>query len=141
MSLLTPQLVKRFAGVGRQEGQADPLVLCRFRVFSAPATWYMLEYEPVDRTFFGWANLTSDPDGWELGYASRDELEELDFGSGLKISVNPPGITVRRFWIYRDEKFQECRLSAIQELPSRCAALHAEAARQYRQESGDAQRD
>lgn len=133
MSLLTPKLARRFAEVGCQEGVDDPLVLCRYAVVNAPAAWFMLEYNPRERMFFGWANLSGDPDDWELGDVSLDELEDMDFGAALKFLEKPPGIQLARFWVFRDENFSETRISLLPELPPCCAALHAKAARAYRQ--------
>lgn len=38
--------------------------------------WWVCEYEPTERMFFGYANLNN-PQNAEWGYISLDELEDL----------------------------------------------------------------
>jgi hypothetical protein len=80
MKLLTKELEKRFAAVGRQDGK-KAIVIAKFFTPDSNWTWYATEYHPEDRTFFG---LT---DGFEaeLGYFSLDEMEEARGPLGLKI--------------------------------------------------------
>ena len=55
MKLLTKQLEKRFAQVGRQEDVKDPLVIAKFFNPAGSGTWYATEYYPDDRVFFGFS--------------------------------------------------------------------------------------
>ena len=72
MKLMTQELLRRFAQVGRQEqkGRAA-LVVAKFFHPMSSWTWYATEYDPAERSFFGLV------DGLEreLGYFSLDELE------------------------------------------------------------------
>ena len=129
--LLPRELAQRFAQVGSQEGKSDPLALARCFVPGAGASWYMLEYDPENRQFFGWANLYGSEKFWELGSIALDELQSLDIKK--HVAFSPPGepgdvriITLR---VYRDLDFTERPLSQVTDLPPRCAELHAEAAR------------
>ena len=84
MKLLTKQLKKRFAQVGRQDGK-DPIIIAKFFYPMGSATWYVSEYDPEQRIFFGYASLFGD---WndEWGYFSLDELESFEgrFGLGIE---------------------------------------------------------
>jgi hypothetical protein len=75
MKLMTKQLEQRFAKVGSQEGEKDPLVVARFFNPTGAGTWYATEYDPKTRMFFGYVSIFGD---WndEWGYFSLDELEE-----------------------------------------------------------------
>ena len=46
--------------------------------------WYVAEYSPEERIFFGYAILNGDTWNAEWGYSSLDELMEQDF-NGLKV--------------------------------------------------------
>lgn len=85
MKLLTKALEKRFARVGRQEDNKDPLVIAKFFNPAGAGTWYATEYDPKDRLFFGYVSIFGD---WndEWGYFSLDELEAFSgkFGLGIE---------------------------------------------------------
>lgn len=51
----------------------------------AGATWYLSEYDPESRNFFGLCDLGFGPGCTELGYVNRDELEALRGNLGLPI--------------------------------------------------------
>jgi hypothetical protein len=51
--------------------------------FIGRCDWYIAEYSPKKRIFFGFANLGDDQMA-EWGYISLDELEEINIG-GLEI--------------------------------------------------------
>lgn len=42
--------------------------------------WWIFEYDPTDKLFFGWVNL-NDPDNAECGYISLQELLDLRAGA------------------------------------------------------------
>ena len=44
------------------------------------SAWYMAEYGPKERLFFGFAILNHDLDNAEWGYVAYDELRELHIG-------------------------------------------------------------
>ena len=85
MKLLTKQLEKRFAQVGRQEDIKDPLVIAKFFNPAGAGTWYATEYDPDDRVFFGYASIFGGHND-EWGYFSLDELESYEgpFGIGIE---------------------------------------------------------
>lgn len=60
----------------------DKPVIKLFNPFGA-ATWWLSEYNPEDRCFFGLCDLGM---GYpEMGYVSRDELEAIRGPAGLRI--------------------------------------------------------
>ena len=85
MKLMTKQLEKRFAQVGSQENNKDPLVIAKFFNPTGAGTWYATEYDPIDRVFFGYVYLFGD---WndEWGSFSLDELANYKgkFGLGIE---------------------------------------------------------
>lgn len=71
MKLLTKELERRFAAVGRQEGKGDEaVVIAKYFHPMSSWTWYATEYSPEDRMFFGLV----DGHEQEWGYFSLDEL-------------------------------------------------------------------
>ena len=85
MKLMTKQLEKRFAQVGFQENNRDPIIIAKFFNPTGAGTWYATEYEPKTRTFFGYVSIFGD---WndEWGYFSLDELQSYKgrFGLGIE---------------------------------------------------------
>ena len=47
-------------------------------IFGATYDYWVMGYDPEDRTLFGFAKLSSCPDGAEFGYQSLTELEETN---------------------------------------------------------------
>ena len=88
MKLLTQDLLTRFEQVGRQEDNQDPLVIAKFFNPTGAGTWYATEYNPQDKTFFGYVSIFND---WndEWGYFSLTELESLKgpFGLGIERDI------------------------------------------------------
>ena len=64
--------------------------------FLGNCDWFMAEYSPKDRLFFGFANL-GDPQNAEWGYISLDEL------AGININ----GIEVDRDLYWKPKRFGE----------------------------------
>ena len=52
--------------------------------FLGGSDWYITEYDPVERIFFGYAILNEDYDNAEWGYISFDELLDLKVGPGFE---------------------------------------------------------
>lgn len=98
MKLMTKTLEQRFAQVGSQEDEKDPLVITRFFNPTGAGTWYATEFDPATRIFFGYVSIFGD---WndEWGSFSLDELEDYrgQFGLGIE----------------RDLHFQEARASLV----------------------------
>lgn len=79
MKLLTKaleqKLIKNYQENQKQIGKADFAPVVKF--FGGNCTWLVTEYDPESRMFFGLADLGMGHP--ELGWISRDELEELRF--------------------------------------------------------------
>lgn len=58
--------------------------------------WYMVEYDPDDRLFFGFAILNGDLRNAEWGYISFDDL--------CQIRVGPVEVDRDLFWIRRQAR-------------------------------------
>ena len=85
MQLLTKALEGRFAQVGSQEKNPDPLIIAKFFNPTGAGTWYATEYDPQTRTFFGYVSIFGDHND-EWGYFSLDELAAYQgrFGLGIE---------------------------------------------------------
>lgn len=84
MKLMTKELEKRFAEVGRQENIEDPIVVAKYFNPCGAGTWWATEYYPEDKLFFGYVSIFGDHcDEW--GYFSLDEFETLKLPFGLGI--------------------------------------------------------
>jgi len=85
MKLITGELIKRFAEVGRQEGVKDPLVIAKFFDPIGSGNWWATEYDPERNICFGYVSgLQVD----EWGYFSITELESISRPFGLTIERN-----------------------------------------------------
>lgn len=97
MKLITKQLEERFAKIGNQDEEEDPIIIAKFFNPNGAGTWYAISYEPEYNICFGYVTgLGYD----ELGSFSITELE----------SLKPPPFGLS---IERDIHFKECRLSDI----------------------------
>lgn len=85
MKLLTEELEGRFKEVGSQENVSDPIVVAKYFNPAGAGTWYATEYNPEEKTFFGYVSIFGD---WndEWGSFSLQELEECrgNFGLGIE---------------------------------------------------------
>lgn len=85
MKLLTKELLKKFASIGRQEDVEDPIVIAKFFNPTGAGTWYATEYDPETKEFFGFVSIFGD---WndEWGSFSLYELENYrgHFGLGIE---------------------------------------------------------
>ncbi len=83
MKLLTKEILAAFAKQGdtRHKKAADILVICKFFNPGGAGTWFAVEFDPGDRTFFGYATIQCG----ELGRFSLDELEAFRGRWGLRI--------------------------------------------------------
>jgi hypothetical protein len=94
MKLMTKELEKRFAEVGRQEDKVyDALVVARYFDPCGSWTWYATEYDPRDRIFFGYVSGLEE----EFGDFSLDEMEQFKgrFGIGLERDLHYTEKTLR----------------------------------------------
>lgn len=88
MKLITPELKQRFATIGNQVNNRNPLVVAKFFSPVGGATWYATEYDPETNTCFGYVkDLVPSGNGIydEWGYFSITKLESLTLPFGLKI--------------------------------------------------------
>ena len=84
MELITKKLEKRFAKIGSQENEKDPVVIAKFFNPAGSATWYATEYNLKEKMFFGYASLFGNYND-EWGSFSLTELESVKCGFGLGI--------------------------------------------------------
>jgi hypothetical protein len=84
MKLMTKALEKRFAQVGSQAEEKDPLVIARFFNPNGAGTWYATEYDPQRKLFFGYVSIFGDHND-EWGSFSLEELQSYRGPLGLGI--------------------------------------------------------
>ncbi len=73
-----------------QEHEKDPLVIAKLFDPTGSATWFLLEYDPIEKIAFGYVQgLIKD----EFGYISFTEMESLKV-------VNPPTIQLQDVWYF-----------------------------------------
>ncbi len=65
-----------------QEHESDPLVVAKLFDPVGSATWYLTEYDPVEKIAFCWVQGLQE-DEW--GYTSLIELESIERPFGLTI--------------------------------------------------------
>lgn len=83
MNLLTKELEAQFPRLYETEGK-DPQEIKIIAKFFDPCsqwTWYAIEYDPVERIFFGFVRGHGD----EIGYFSLDELQGIKGRLGVGI--------------------------------------------------------
>lgn len=85
MQLMTKALEKRFAEVGSQENDSNPIVIAKYFNPAGIGTWYATEYNADTNTIYGYAVLYGDHND-EWGYTSLDELAEYkgQWGMGIE---------------------------------------------------------
>lgn len=87
MKLLTKELENKLPELYAQDGKGmEATAFAKFFHPCAHATWFVTEYSPEERLFFGWAELA--PGCGELGYLSLDELESVKGPLGMGIEKN-----------------------------------------------------
>ena len=74
MKLMTKTLEKRFAKVGSQAEESDPLIIAKYFNPCGAGTWYATEYDPKTRICFGYVSIFGDHND-EWGSFSLDELQ------------------------------------------------------------------
>lgn len=84
MMLLTKENKKSLPALYAQDGKGkEATVFVKFFYPAGAATWYATEYDPEEKIFFGWADLTGSTG--EFGYFALSELESFTGAMGLKI--------------------------------------------------------
>ncbi len=68
----------------------DKIVVAKFFDPTGRYTYYMVEYDPVERRMFGYCVSALGPDCDEWGYTSLEELEEVKgrFGLGIERDIH-----------------------------------------------------
>ena len=78
MLLLTKEILKKlppiYTNCEKENNQIK--VIVKFFLPGSSASWYATEYDPVEKLFFGFANL-GDDEMAELGYFSLKELKSI----------------------------------------------------------------
>ena len=70
-----------------QEHEEDPLVICKLFDPCGSASWYLLEYDPIEKIAFGYVmGMAVD----EFGYISLNEMESIkgSLGIGIEQDLN-----------------------------------------------------
>ncbi len=64
----------------RYEAESVPLddIIIHQHYYLGGSDWYMAEYGPDERIFFGYAVLNNDHQMAEWGYSSLDELDDIN---------------------------------------------------------------
>ncbi len=97
MKLITEEFEALFKDYSlySQEQESDPLVICKLFDPCGSASWFLLEYNPVEKIAFSYVmGLEED----ELGYMSLTEMESIErCGIGIE----------------QDLYFQQKRLSEV----------------------------
>lgn len=84
MKLMTKAIERRFAKIGSQENNPDPIVVVKFFNPCGRGTWWATEYDPIDKIFFGYVSIFGDYND-EWGYFSLDELRSYRGPLGIGI--------------------------------------------------------
>ena len=96
MKFITDALEKRFAQIGDQSEEENPLIIAKFFNPCGSQTWYATEYNANNRICFGYV---TGMECNEWGYFSIEELEALQLPFGLTIE--------------RDRYFEEVRFDVL----------------------------
>ena len=88
MLLLTKEILKKlppiYTNCEKENNQIK--VIVKFFLPGSGASWYATEYDPVEKLFFGFANLGGDEMA-ELGYFSLKELKSIRHPSISSLKV------------------------------------------------------
>ena len=97
MKLITPEFEAMFKDypLYSQEEADDPIVIAKLFDPTGSATWYLTEYDPVEKIAFCYV-VGLQVDEW--GYSSLIELESIQ---------RPFGLTIERDLYFVQKKFSE----------------------------------
>ncbi len=84
MKLITEELEELFKDYSlySQEDVEDPFLVTKLSDPCGSTTWYLTEYDPVEKIAFGYVTRLQED---ELGYVSLEELESIERSIGLTI--------------------------------------------------------
>ncbi len=74
----TPEQLARLPRLYETENTPPEDKMIHQHYFIGGSDWYMAEYGPNDRLFFGYAILNADHQNAEWGYTSLDELADIN---------------------------------------------------------------
>ena len=94
--------LRALPAIGTNEEVDWKEVLIRMHFFLGGCDWYVAEYAPADRIFYGYAILNDDLDNAEWGYMSLDEMRDIRTRQGFEID--------------RDLHWQERKASEIEKI-------------------------
>ena len=95
MKLITKELINRFAEIGDQSEEVNPIVVAKFFDPCGSATWYVTDYNPEENICFGYVTgLIED----EWGSFSIEELESIR---------RPFGLTIERDLYFNEIRFKD----------------------------------
>ena len=67
-----------------QEHEEDPLIICKLFDPCGSASWFLLEYDPVEKIAFGFVQGLAED---EFGYISLTEMESIKGPFGIGIGI------------------------------------------------------
>ena len=84
---LTKEIAKKLPPLYGTEGTPvdEKKIIVKYFNPSGAQTWYMVEYDPIEKIFFGMSDLYGNQYDMSLGYISQAELESFRGKFGLKI--------------------------------------------------------
>ncbi len=97
----SPEHLRRLPRIGANAETRWQDIVIHEHFFFGACDWYMAEYGPSDRLFFGYAILNDDLDNSEWGYTAYDELR---------------AINVRGFQIDRDLHWNACPAGEVERI-------------------------
>lgn len=96
--LIPEDLAGKIPGLNATGKEADPLVHAKLFTPDSSWTWFVIEYDPGERSCFGLVQGHET----ELGYFSLDELEE---------ARGPAGLPIERDLYFEPVPLSRCRKS------------------------------
>jgi hypothetical protein len=79
-----------------QEHESDPLIIAKLFDPCGSASWFLLEYDPVEKIAFCWVQGLAED---ELGYTSLTEMESIK---------GPLGIGIEQDLYFVQKRLSEC---------------------------------
>lgn len=109
MKLISKELEQRFAEIGEQNSNENPLVIAKFFDPAGSATWYATEYDKETNTCFGYVTGLIEN---EWGAFSISELEQVH---------HPFGLGIERDIFFKETRFDDlfkrkARLEELEEI-------------------------
>ena len=97
MKLITTEFLELFQDypLYSQETESDPLVIAKLFDPTGGASWFLLEYDPVEKIAFSYVTGLAYE---ELGYTSLTELESIQ---------RPFGLTIERDLYFTQKRLSE----------------------------------